>query len=32
MKHINRTYDCYEIGKIKTGDSKISFEGHLNWV
>ena len=32
MKHINRTYDCYEIGKIETGDSKISFEGHLNWV
>ena len=32
IKHIRQTYDCYEIGKIGTGDSKISFKGHLNWV
>lgn len=32
MKHINKTYDCYEIGKIVSGDLKVVFEDRLNWV
>ena len=32
MKHIGETYDCYEIGKIGAGESKVVFEGRLNWV
>lgn len=32
MKHIGKTYDCYEIGTIGTGDAKVTFEGRLNWV
>lgn len=32
MNHISKTYDCYEIGTIGSGDSKIVFEGRLNWV
>lgn len=32
MKHINQFYDCYEIGTIETGDSKIKFENRINWL
>lgn len=32
MKHIGKTYDCYEIGTIGAGASKVVFEGRLNWV
>ena len=32
MKHIGKTYDCYEIGTIGAGSSKVVFEGRLNWV
>lgn len=32
MKHINRFYDCYEIGKIEKGDRKIVFEQRMNWL
>ena len=32
MKHVSRTYDCYEIGSIEKGDKKIVFEGRLDWV
>lgn len=32
MKHINQFYDCYEIGKIEKGDSKVVFENRLNWL
>lgn len=32
MKHIKKTYDCYEIGQITKGSEKISFSGRLNWL
>lgn len=32
MKHINKTYDCYEIGQIGKGSEKISFKGRLKWI
>ena len=32
MKHIGKTYDCYEIGTIKKGDRKIAFTNRLNWL
>lgn len=31
-KHINRFYDCYEIGIIETGDTKVKFENRINWL
>ncbi len=32
MKHIQRFYDCYEIGKIEKADNKIAFEGRMTWL
>ncbi len=32
MKHINQFYDCYEIGTIETGDSKVKLENRMNWL
>lgn len=32
MKHINQFYDCYEIGTIEKGDSRIKFENRINWL
>ena len=32
MKHVGKTYDCYEIGTIGAGDSKVVFEGRLNRI
>lgn len=32
MKHIGQFYDCYEIGEIERGDSKIVFEKRINWL
>ena len=32
IKHINRFYDCYEIGMIEAGDNKVQFEGKINWL
>lgn len=32
IKHINQFYDCYEIGAIETGDSKVKFENRINWL
>ena len=32
IKHINQFYDCYEIGMIETGDSKVTFENRINWL
>ena len=32
MKHIGKTYDCYEIGTIEKGEKKITFKKRLNWV
>ena len=26
IKHINRFYDCYEIGMIEMGDSKVEMK------
>ena len=32
MQHVRKTYDCYDIGTIGRGNSKIAFEGRLDWV
>ena len=32
MNHINRFYDCYEIGIIETGNSKVEFVNRMNWL
>ena len=32
MKHVQKTYDCYEIGKMEKGTAKVAFEKRLNWV
>ena len=32
IKHIQKYYDCYEIGSIEKGNTKIIFENRLNWV
>ncbi|MBQ5559724.1 MAG: phosphoribosylformylglycinamidine cyclo-ligase [Lachnospiraceae bacterium] len=31
MQHINKFYDCYEIGIIEAGTKKVAFENRLNW-
>lgn len=32
MQHINKFYDCYEIGIIEDGTKKVAFEKRLNWL
>ena len=32
MRHVNRFYDCYEIGTIESGGRKIVFENGLGWL
>ncbi len=32
MKHINRFYDCYEIGSVEKGDMKVGFENRVSWL
>ncbi|MCM1289004.1 MAG: phosphoribosylformylglycinamidine cyclo-ligase [Clostridium sp.] len=32
MKHVNKFYDCYEIGTIEQGSRKIEFENCLSWL
>lgn len=32
IKHVQKYYDCYEIGSIEKGNAKIIFENRLNWV
>ena len=32
MKHVSQTYDCYEIGAIEKGSTKIVFDKRLNWI
>ena len=32
MNHINQFYDCYEIGTIEKGSSKVKFENRMNWL
>lgn len=32
MEHVSKTYDCYEIGSVEKGSTKVSFEDRLNWV
>lgn len=31
-KHIQQFYDCYEIVEIETGDDKVVFKKHMNWL
>lgn len=32
MDHINQFHDCYEIGLVKKGSSKVKFENRMNWL
>lgn len=32
MNHIQKTYDCYEIGVIEKGSNKILFQNRINWI
>lgn len=32
IDHIKKYYDCYEIGRIEKGDSKVIFENRINWI
>lgn len=32
MKHVQKYYDCYEIGKIVSGSDKVVFEKRINWL
>lgn len=32
LNHINQFYDCYEIGTIEKGSSKVKFENRMNWL
>jgi phosphoribosylformylglycinamidine cyclo-ligase len=32
MNHVNKYYNCYEIGEIKENPEKVSFTGRLNWI
>lgn len=32
INHINQFYDCYEIGTIERGNSKVNFENRINWL
>ena len=32
MEHVSKTYDCYEIGSVEKGSTKVSFENRLDWV
>uniref|UniRef100_UPI0040568118 phosphoribosylformylglycinamidine cyclo-ligase n=1 Tax=Acetatifactor sp. TaxID=1872090 RepID=UPI0040568118 len=32
INHVSQFYDCYEIGIIECGMSKIEFENRLNWL
>lgn len=32
MKHVQESYDCYEIGKIEKGNVKVAFENRINWL
>jgi len=32
MEHIQRYYDCYEIGTIERGNEKVVFEKKISWL
>lgn len=32
IDHISKYYGCYEIGKIKRGEKKVTFINRMNWV
>ena len=32
IKHITQFHDCYEIGIIEKGESKVVFENRINWL
>jgi len=32
MDHINQFHDCYEIGLVKKGSSKVKVENRMNWL
>ena len=32
IKHISKSYDCYEVGVITKGNERIKFTGRLKWV
>ncbi|MBQ2816958.1 MAG: phosphoribosylformylglycinamidine cyclo-ligase [Clostridia bacterium] len=32
IRHVSKTYACYEIGSIQKGEEKVGFSGRLNWI
>lgn len=32
VRHVQRFYDCYEIGRIEGGDEKVVWEGRIDWL
>lgn len=32
VQHMNRFYDCYEVGIIETGECKVEFKNRINWL
>lgn len=32
IRHISKFYDCYEIGRIRSGEEKVGFVNRLEWV
>lgn len=32
LRHVQKYYGCYEIGKIEKGNAKVAFEKRINWL
>ena len=32
IRHISKFYDCYEIGRIRSGEERVGFVNRLEWI
>lgn len=32
IRHVSKYYDCYEIGRIQSGEEKVKFINRLEWI
>ncbi|NCC45182.1 MAG: phosphoribosylformylglycinamidine cyclo-ligase, partial [Clostridia bacterium] len=32
IEHVSRYYDCYEIGKIRSGEPKVEYVNRIEWI
>ena len=32
IEQVSKFYDCYEIGQIVRGSSKVQFHNHISWL